>query len=108
MFYHNHHRDKSGKRAGKAPIALLTGQAFEAEWWERLLQQVKREQDATDNGTLPSRPPLQLMVKDDWHTDRQTIAPCQAILEHRGVSENDCRQADTTAASSFALEAQPH
>ena len=98
MFYHNHHRYKSGKRAGKAPIELLTGQALEAEWWELLLQQVKREQDAKDNGPLPSRPPLQLMVKDDWHTDRQTIAPCQAILEHTGVSENGFRQADTKAA----------
>jgi len=27
MFYHNHHRYKSGKRQGKAPIELLTGQA---------------------------------------------------------------------------------
>ena len=25
MFSHNHHRDKSGKRPGKAPFALLTG-----------------------------------------------------------------------------------
>jgi hypothetical protein len=25
MFYHNHHRYKSGKRQGKAPIELLTG-----------------------------------------------------------------------------------
>lgn len=25
MFYHKHRRDKSGKRQGKAPIALLTG-----------------------------------------------------------------------------------
>jgi hypothetical protein len=27
MFYHNHRRYKSGKRQGKAPIALLTGEA---------------------------------------------------------------------------------
>jgi len=26
MFYHNHRRDKSGKRQGKAPIELLTGE----------------------------------------------------------------------------------
>jgi len=25
MFYHNHHRYKSGKRQGKAPMELLTG-----------------------------------------------------------------------------------
>jgi len=27
MFYHNHRRYKSGKRQGKAPIELLTGEA---------------------------------------------------------------------------------
>jgi hypothetical protein len=32
---HNHRRDKSGKRQGKAPIALLTGKSWEAPWWER-------------------------------------------------------------------------
>jgi hypothetical protein len=30
MFYHNHRRYKSGKRQGKAPLALLTGKPFEA------------------------------------------------------------------------------
>jgi hypothetical protein len=34
MFYHNHRRYKSGKRQGKAPIELLTGEAFEADWVE--------------------------------------------------------------------------
>jgi hypothetical protein len=32
MFYHNHRRYKSGKRQGKAPIELLTGEALEADW----------------------------------------------------------------------------
>ena len=98
MFYHNHHRYKSGKREGKAPMELLTGKPLEAEWWELLLQQVKSEEDATDNGTLPSKPPLQLIVNDDWHTDRQAIDPGRAVLEHTGASDNDARQADTKAA----------
>jgi len=34
MLYHNHRRYKSGKRQGKAPIALLTGKPLEAPWWE--------------------------------------------------------------------------
>ena len=34
MFDHNHRRDKSGKRQGTAPIALLTGEAMQAEWGE--------------------------------------------------------------------------
>ena len=98
MFYHNHHRDKSGKRAGKAPLELLTGKPLEAEWWELLIQQVKREEDAKDHGALPSRPPLQLMVNNDWRTDRQAIAPGQALLEHTGASEKDRRQAAPKAA----------
>ncbi len=34
MFYHNHRRYKSGKRKGKAPMELLTGEALEADWVE--------------------------------------------------------------------------
>jgi len=34
MFSHHHRRDKSGKRQGKAPIELLTGEPVEASWWE--------------------------------------------------------------------------
>ena len=39
MFYHNHHRYKSGKK-GKAPIALLTKPAFQSDWVTLLLHQV--------------------------------------------------------------------
>ena len=34
MFYHNHRRYKGGRRAGKAPLELLTGERLQAEWWE--------------------------------------------------------------------------
>ena len=98
MFDHNHRRDKSGQRQGKAPIELLTGKPLEAPWWELLLQQVTREEDATDNGALPSRPPLQLIVNNGGRTDRQAITPCQATLEHPGASGPGRRQADTKAA----------
>ena len=46
MFYHNHHRYKSGKRKGKAPIALLTDQAFQSDWVTLLLHQVAEHQVA--------------------------------------------------------------
>jgi hypothetical protein len=98
MFYHNHRRYKSGKREGKAPIELLTGEPLQAEWWELLPQQVTSEEDAKDHGTLPSKPPLELMGNDDWHTNRQTIDPGLAVLEQTGASETDRRQADTKAA----------
>jgi len=92
MFYHNHRRYKSGKRQGQAPLALLTGKPLEAEWWALLLQQVTREEAATDNGTLPARPPLSLMVNNRGHTDRQAMAPGQALVEPLGAPENDRRQ----------------
>jgi hypothetical protein len=33
MFYHHHRRYKSGKRQGKAPLELLTGEPLEAQGW---------------------------------------------------------------------------
>ena len=77
MFYHTHHRYKSGKRQGKAPIELLTGKPLEAQWWELLLQQVKSEEDATHNGALPSRPPLQLIVNNDRSEERRVGKECR-------------------------------
>jgi hypothetical protein len=98
MFYHNHRRDKSGKRQGKAPLELLTGKPLEAPWWELLLQQVKTEQDIT-SGALPPRPPLHLVVNHDGQTDQQAMAPGQAIIGLTDASENHWRQKDSAAAS---------
>ena len=98
MFYHNHRRYKSGKRQGKAPIELLTGKPLEAPWWELLRQQVNTEQGVTDPGTLPSRPPLQLVVNNDGGTDQQAMASGQAIVDPTGASEHDRRQKDSQAA----------
>lgn len=89
MFYHNHHRYKSGKRQGKAPIELLTGKPLEAQWWGLLLHQVLSHQHVTDPGVLP---PLQLMVNSHGHTDQGAIAPSQACVEHTGTSEQEHRQ----------------
>lgn len=98
MFYHNHHRYKSGKRQGKAPIELLTGKPLEAEGWELLLQQVTREEDAPDHDTLPARPPLQLMVNTRGGTDRQTIVPGQGSMEQTGILRKEVRQTTPEAA----------
>ena len=89
MFYHNHHRYKSGTRQGKAPMELLTGKPGEAEWWELLLQQVNRQQDVTAPGALP---PLQLMVNNDGRREQWAIAPCQTRVEPTGTSEQERRQ----------------
>ena len=92
MFYHNHRRYKSGKRQGKAPIELLTGEPLEAPWWELLRQQINPEQGVTDPRTLPSRPPLHLVTNNDggrinrrWLQAKQSWTPPDA-------SEHDRRQ----------------
>ena len=98
MFYHNHRRYKSGKRQGKAPLELLSGKPLEAPWWELLLQQVNTAQGVTAPGTVPSRPPLHLVVNNDGGTDRQTIARGQAIVDSTGASENHrCQQGSEAA-----------
>ncbi|MFH1632929.1 MAG: hypothetical protein ABIG63_02825, partial [Chloroflexota bacterium] len=89
MFYHNHHRYKSGKRKGQAPLELLTGKPLSAEWWELLIQQVKT--DAKDLVDLPSILPLQ-------RTDQPTRSAGQTIREHTDASENDLLPADSKAA----------
>jgi len=98
MFYHNHRRYKSGKRQGKAPLELLIGKPLEAPWWELLLQQVNTEQGVSDPGTVPSRPPLHLVLNHDGYTDRQAMAQGQAIVDPTGASENHRRQQGSEAA----------
>ena len=98
MFYHNHRRYKSGKRQGRAPIELLTGQPLEAPWWELLRHQLNTEPGVTDHGTLPSRPPLHLVVHNDGGMDRQAIASGQASVDPTGTVENEHRQTDAEAA----------
>ncbi|MCP4283287.1 MAG: hypothetical protein GY792_02370 [Gammaproteobacteria bacterium] len=98
MFYHNHRRYKSGKRQGKAPLELLTGEPLEVPWWELLRRQINVEQGVTDPSTAPSRPPLQLVTNNDRSTDQQAMASDQAILDPAGASANDCRQQDSKAA----------
>lgn len=83
MFYHNHRRYKSGKRKGQAPLELLTGEPLAGEWWELLIQQVNREEEAQNPLTLPWKPP----------------APAdQDRGEYTPAWENDLPPADSKAA----------
>ena len=61
MFYHNHHRYKSGKRKGKAPIELLTGQALQSDWVDLLLHQVAVGHQVACGASEPSRASLELL-----------------------------------------------
>ena len=98
MFYHNHRRYKSGKRQGRAPIELLTGKPLEAPWWELLRQRLNTDLGVTDRDTLPSRPPLQLVVHNDRGMERQALALGQASIDPTGTLENEPRHKGSEAA----------
>jgi hypothetical protein len=97
MFYHNHRRYKSGKRQGKAPIALLTGKPLEAPWWELFLQQVQAAQGVTQTA-LPARPPLRLVPHTDGQAHQPAMTPSQAVVDPTDASETHRRQPDSEAA----------
>jgi len=46
MFYHNHRRYKAGKRKGKTPMVIFSGETQEKDWIELLFDVVK-EKDPT-------------------------------------------------------------
>ena len=43
-FYHNHRIYKRGKRKGKAPIEILTGEKLKRDWIELLIEQVENKE----------------------------------------------------------------
>ena len=77
MFYHNHRRYKSGKRPGKAPIALLTGEAVEIAWIELLIQHT---QGASHAPSWPSSSPLALGSHDAEPTTPSQRPPSPEAL----------------------------
>ena len=89
MFYHNHHRYQSGKRKGKAPLELLTGQPLPGEWWERLIQQVQEAEKASDALDRPSGPPLHLWVSPEGTTESPTRRDRSASGAPGRPSEHD-------------------
>src|SRR6266478_216840 len=78
MFYHNQRRYKSGKRQGKAPIELLTGEALEVDWVELLLQHT---QGTSQDPSLTSSSPLTLVPHGHAHTTSSQTPPGQALRE---------------------------
>jgi hypothetical protein len=78
MFYHNHRRYKSGKRQGKAPIELLTGEALEADWVALLLQHT---QETSPCPSLTSSASLMLVPHGHARTTALQTPPGQALLE---------------------------
>ncbi len=81
MFYHNHHRYKSGKRQGKAPIELLTGQALETDWVDLLLQQVAAGHHAALGASQPFSMPLALVPNPHERSRPIETSPDVAIAK---------------------------
>ena len=95
MFYHNQRRYKSGKRQGKAPIELLTGEALEADWVELLLQHT---QDASRGASLTSGSSLELVPHRHEHTTPSQTPLGPAILEPSTESDLSWSPMDAEAA----------
>jgi len=98
MFYHNHHRYQSGRRKGKAPLELLTGQPLPGEWWELLIQQVQEAEKAPDAVDRPTKPPLHLWVSPEESTELPTPSPHPESGASRRASKHELRPVDAQAA----------
>jgi len=78
MFYHNHRRYKGGKRKGKAPIELLTGETLESDWVDLLIQ---RKRQAEQNASAAPAPPLELIPNHQGPTRPLQTSDAQRSLE---------------------------
>ncbi len=85
MFYHNHRRYKSGKRQGKAPIELLTGETLGADWVDLLIQHT---QEVSQGTSLPPSASLELVTHRHERTTPSQPAPSHAILEPMKESDS--------------------
>lgn len=47
MFHHNHRKFKRGKRAGKAPIEILSGKPLDKNWIDLLIELNKNKSKQT-------------------------------------------------------------
>src|SRR6266702_5377836 len=85
MFYHNHRRYKSGKRQGKAPIELLTGETLRADWVDLLIQHT---QEVSQGTLLSPSTPLALVPHRHECTTPSQPSPGQVILEPMKASDS--------------------
>jgi hypothetical protein len=94
-FYHNHRRYKSGRRQGKAPIELLTGEALEGDWVALFIQH-KRE--AAANAREASNPVLEFVPRPHRQTAPSEIPPDQAVCESSADADHGWKPTDVEAA----------
>ena len=95
MFYHNHRRYKGGRRQGKAPIELLTGETLQGDWIDLLIQH-KREADANAHGA--SSPVLEFIPSHQGQTTPPQISPGQALCQPSVDADHRWQPTDVEAA----------
>jgi hypothetical protein len=95
MFYHNHRRYKGGKRQGKTPIEMLTGETLEGDWID-LLMQHKREASVNVSGT--SRPVLELVPIQHGQPVSSETPIDQEACEPSANADHGWRPTDVEAA----------
>jgi hypothetical protein len=96
MFYHNHRRYKGGRRQGKAPIELLTGETLQGDWIDLLIQH-KREVDAKAARGVSS-PTLELVPRHSGQTAPPEIPSDQAVCDPSADADHGWHATDTAAA----------
>ena len=95
MFYHNHRRYKGGRRQGKAPIELLTGESLQGDWVS-LFMQHKREAATKTCGALS--PALEFVPNPHGPTSPPQTALDQATCESRAAAAPQWHATDAQAA----------
>jgi hypothetical protein len=95
MFYHNHRRYKSGKRQGKAPIELLTGEALQGDWVDLLIQ---HKQEASTKASGVSNPALALVPRPHGQPSPPETPPDQAVCEPSAEAAPEWQPTDVEAA----------
>jgi hypothetical protein len=95
MFYHNHRRYKGGRRQGKAPIELLTGETLEGDWVDLLIQH-KRDADAQAHGA--SKPVLEVVPRHQGQTAPSELPPDQALGESSADADSGWQPTHVEAA----------
>jgi hypothetical protein len=95
MFYHNHRRYKSGKRQGKAPIELLTGEALQGDWVDLLIQ---HKQEASTKASGVSNPVLALVPRPHGQPSPPETPPDQAVCEPSAEAAPEWQPTDVEAA----------
>jgi hypothetical protein len=95
MFYHNHRRYKSGKRQGKAPIELLTGEALQGDWVDLLIQ---HKQEASTKASGVSNPALALVPRPHGQPSPPETPPDQAVYEPSAEAAPEWQPTDVEAA----------